>query len=81
MKKVTSLLYVIGVIQITLGVCHLSFPEFFLKSKGYTIPQTDIFYPLAMFVAKFIAYGTALIYIASDPIKHSLWMPKKCALA
>lgn len=78
----THLLYVLGVVQITFGACHLFFSEIFLKSKKYTTPQADIFfYPLAMFVAKFVVYGTALIYIARDPVKHSLWIPEKCGLA
>ena len=74
MKKMTYLLYVIGVIQIILGVFHLFAPEFFLKSTGHTIPQDDIYYPLAMLAARFIAYGIALLYIAKEPLKYILWI-------
>mgnify|MGYP000397810397 CR=1 FL=1 len=74
MKKMTYLLYFIGGIQIVLGIFHLFFPEFFLKNTGHSIPETDIYYPLAMLAARFVAYGIALIYIASEPLKHILWI-------
>ncbi len=74
MKKMTYLLYVVGAIQIILGVFHLFLPELFLKSTGHSIPQADIYYPLAMLAARFIAYGIALIYIAKDPLKYILWI-------
>jgi hypothetical protein len=74
MKKMTYLLYVIGVIQIVLGLFYLFAPEFFLKSIGHTVPQADIFYPLAMLAARFIAYGVALLYIAKEPLKYILWI-------
>ncbi len=74
MKKMTYLLYVIGMIQLVLGIFYLFAPGFFLKSTGHTLPQPDIFYPLAMLAARFIAYGGAFLYIAKEPIKHSLWI-------
>ena len=74
MKNLTYLLYIVGVIQIVLGIFHLFAPEFFLKSTGHTIPEADIYYPLAMLAARFIAYGIALIYIAKEAAKHVLWI-------
>ena len=74
MKKTTYLIYVIGTIQIVLGLFHLFGPEFFLKNTGHTIPEADIFYPIAMLAARFLAYGVALIYIAKEPLKHILWL-------
>ncbi len=74
MKKITYLLYIVGFIQIVLGIFHLFAPEFFLKNTGHTIPEPDIYYPLAMLAARFIAYGIAFIYIARDPVKHVLWI-------
>lgn len=74
MNKITYLLYVVGALQIILGIFHLFFPELFLKSTGHTIPQADIYYPLAMLAARFIAYGMAFIYIAKDPVKYILWI-------
>ncbi len=74
MKKMTYLLYVVGAIQIILGIFHLFLPELFLKNTGHTIPQADIYYPLAMLASRFIAYGIAFIYIAKDPLKYILWI-------
>ena len=68
------LLYVVGVIQIVLGVFYLFFPEFFLKATGHSLPEADMYYPLAMLAARFIAYGIAFIYIANDPLKYILWI-------
>jgi hypothetical protein len=74
MKKLTYLLYLIGGIQIVLGVFHLFAPEFFLINTGHTVPEPDIYYPIAMLAARFIAYGVAFIYIAGEPVKHVLWL-------
>ena len=74
MKKLTILLRVVGVIQIALGILYLFAPEFLLASMGHTVPQPDIFYPLAMLSARFIAYGIAFIYISSEPMQHKLWI-------
>jgi hypothetical protein len=74
MKKMTYLLYLIGAIQIILGGFYLFSPEFFLQSIGHSIPQDDIYYPLAMLAARFIAYGVAFLYIAKDPLKYILWI-------
>jgi hypothetical protein len=74
MKKLTILLRVVGVIQIVLGLLYLFAPAFLLASMGHTVPQEDIFYPLGMLAARFIAYGIAFIYISSEPMKHKLWI-------
>ncbi len=74
MKKTTWLLRVIGAIQIVLGLFYLFAPDFFLHSMGHSSPEADIYYPLAMLAARFIAYGVAFIYISSDPVQHTLWM-------
>jgi len=74
MKKMTYLLYVVGAIQIILGIFHLFAPEFFLKNTGHSIPEADIYYPLAMLAARFIAYGIAFIYIAKAAAEHVLWI-------
>lgn len=74
MKKLTILLRVVGVIQIVLGTLFLFSPAFILTAMGHTLPQADIFYPLAMLSARFIAYGLAFIYISNEPMKHKLWI-------
>jgi hypothetical protein len=74
MKKLTILLRVVGVIQIVLGLMYLFAPAFILASMGHTVPESDIFYPLGMLAARFIAYGIAFIYISSEPIQHKLWI-------
>ncbi len=74
MKKLTILLRVVGVIQIVLGLMYLFAPAFILASMGHSVPNSDIFYPLAMLSARFIAYGVAFIYISSEPMKYKLWI-------
>ena len=74
MKKLTILLRVVGVIQIVLGLLYLFAPAFVLAAMGHTVPESDLFYPLAMLAARFIAYGIAFIYISSDPMQHKLWI-------
>jgi hypothetical protein len=74
MKKLSWLLRLVGGVQIILGLLYLFFPAFILTSMGHSLPEPDIFYPLAMLAARFIAYGSAFIYIANQPQQHSLWL-------
>jgi len=74
MKKLNYLLKVIGSIQIILGLAYLFVPALFLHAMGHSTPQPDMFYPLGMLAARFIAYGIALFFIASAPAKHVLWI-------
>jgi hypothetical protein len=74
MKKLTILLRVVGVLQIVLGLLFLFTPAFVLTAMGHTLPEPDIFYPLAMLSARFISYGIALIFISSEPVKNKLWI-------
>lgn len=74
MQKTTWLLRVVGTIQIVLGALYLFAPGFILQSMGHTSPEADIYYPLAMLAARFIAYGAAFIYISGNPLQHKLWM-------
>jgi len=74
MKKLTWLLRIVGIIQIILGIFYLFAPELFLHSMGHSLPQTDIYYPLAMLASRFIALGIALIYISNAPVQHKLWI-------
>ena len=74
MKKLTYLLYFIGLIQIILGVLYLFAPAFILQNTGHSLPQADIYYPLAMLAARFIAYGIAFMYIAKTALDNILWI-------
>jgi len=74
MKRMIWLLRIVGVIQIVLGVLYLFVPGFFLHLMGYSAPEADIYYPLAMLAARFMAFGIALIYIANTPVQNKLWI-------
>ncbi len=74
MKKLMWLLRIVGSIQIILGALYLFAPEFILQSMGHTVPEVDVYYPLAMLASRFIAYGIALIYISNAPEQHLLWI-------
>jgi hypothetical protein len=74
MKKLTYLLKLIGAIQIILGLAYLFAPSLFLHSMGHSLPQPDIYYPLGMLAARFIAYGIALFVIADTAEQHVLWI-------
>lgn len=74
MKKLTYLLYFIGLIQIILGVLYLFAPAFILQNTGHSLPQADIYYPLAMLAARFIAYGIAFMVIAKSALDNILWI-------
>ncbi|PHS19475.1 MAG: hypothetical protein COA86_04120 [Kangiella sp.] len=74
MKKLSTLLYIIGGIQVILGAFYLLAPAFLLVNIGHSVPPVDIFYPLAMLAARFIAFGIVFIYIAKDPMKYVLWI-------
>jgi hypothetical protein len=74
MRKLTILLRLVGGIQIVLGLAYLFAPALLLEAIGHSVPPDDIFYPLAMLAARFIAYGVVFVYIARDPVQHSLWI-------
>jgi hypothetical protein len=74
MKKLRILLRVVGGIQIVLGLFYLFAPAFFLEAIGHSIPADDIFYPLGMLAARFLAFGVVFVYIARDPVQHRLWI-------
>ncbi len=74
MRNLRILLRVVGGIQIVLGLFYLLAPAFFLEAIGHSIPEDDIFYPLGMLAARFLVFGAVFIYIARDPIQHSLWI-------
>lgn len=74
MKKLCWLLRVVGILQITLGLLYLLAPSLLLQNMGHSVPEADLFYPLSMLAARFIAYGGALLIIAKEPAQHRLWI-------
>ena len=74
MRNLKILLKVVGAIQIVLGLAYLFTPATLLEAIGHTVPEDDIFYPLGMLAARFLAFGIAFIYISRDPIQHRLWI-------
>jgi hypothetical protein len=74
MRNLRILLRVVGGIQIALGLFYLFAPAFFLEAIGHSVPEDDIFYPLAMLGARFLVYGVVFIYIARDPQPNVLWI-------
>lgn len=74
MAKLVWLLRIVGAVQVLLGLLYLLCPALLLQAMGHSLPNTDIFYPLAMLAARFIAYGGAFIYIAPRAQEHSLWL-------
>lgn len=74
MKKLSYLLVLVGALQIMLGLAYLFAPGLFLHAMGHTQPQPDIYYPLGMLAARFIAYGIALLVVAKAPAQNILWI-------
>ncbi len=74
MRKLTILLRVVAIIQITLGVLYLLAPNFLLGSIGHSIPPTDLYYPLGMLASRFLVVGLGFWLIAQTPKPHRLWI-------
>lgn len=74
MKKLSYLLYLVGALQILLGLAYLLAPGLLLQAMGHSQPQADIYYPLGMLAARFIAYGIALLVISKTAAQHVLWI-------
>ena len=74
MKKLNGLLYVIGTVQLVLGLLYLFAPLQFLALMGHSVPEADIAYPLGMLAARFLAYGVGMFYIARMTEKQVFWI-------
>lgn len=74
MKKLTVLLYLIGLVQLVLGLLYLFVPLQFLALMGHSMPEPDIAYPLGMLAARFIAYGVGMFFIARTPQTQVFWI-------
>ena len=74
MKKIQTLLRVIGIVQLILGVLYLVMPIQFLSLMGHTAPANDVAYPLGMLAARFLAYGAGMLFIARKPQEYKFWV-------
>lgn len=74
MKKIQVLLYLIGGIQIILGLFYAFAPEFFLLQIGHTAPAPDLLYPFGMLASRFLVVGFVFLYIAKKPLENITWI-------
>ncbi len=70
----SALLRLTGAIQIILGLAYLFAPAAFLHLIGHSAPAPDLFYPLGMLAARFIAYGVGFWIAGREPARHMLWI-------
>lgn len=74
MDKLQYLLMTIGVIQVILGIVHLTIPARFYAAMGLTVPPDDNHYFGGMLAARFIAYGIGMFVVARNPERHVFWI-------
>lgn len=67
MRTLTAVLRLVGAIQIVLGLYYALAPGVFLEAIGHTVPDDDVFYPLAMLASRFLAMGAAFWWISGRP--------------
>ncbi len=74
MKKIKVLLWIVGLVQITLGLAYLLAPHGILQWMGHSTVLDDIAYPLGMLSSRFLVYGVLLLVAARSPAEHRLLM-------
>jgi hypothetical protein len=67
-------LRVVGSVQLVLGLAYLFAPGAILANMGHTVPAHDLYYPLGMLAARFIAYGLGFWLISRQARQHLLWV-------
>lgn len=73
MTKLKILLYVIGFVQIVLGILALFFPAFFIETAmALTAMNPDMGYPLGMLASRLLVFGVGMFIVAKNPSKHLL---------
>lgn len=70
----TVFLRVVGSVQLALGVAYLLVPGVFLHQMGHSAAAPDLYYPLGMLAARFIAYGAGFWIISREAKDHALWV-------
>lgn len=74
MNKLKVLLWIIGAVQIVLGLGLLFAPAMLIEAMGLSEVPSDAYYLLGMLAARFLAYGVGMFYISRDPAKHIFWI-------
>lgn len=74
MHRLSWLLRIIALLQLSLGFGYLFAPSPLLAAMGHSAPAADILYPLGMLAARFIVYGLMLFIIARSPADNLLWI-------
>lgn len=64
----------VGAIQMLLGLAYLFVPATLLQQLGHTAVAPDLYYPLGMLAARFLAYGSGFWLISRQPKQHTLWI-------
>lgn len=70
----TGFLRVVGTIQLALGFAYLFIPGLVLQQMGHSAAPPDLYYPLGMLAARFIAYGLGFWIVSQQAKEHSLWI-------
>jgi len=70
----TVFLRVVGSVQVALGAAYLFAPGLFLMLMGHSTAAPDLYYPLGMLAARFVAYGIAFWIISKQADRHALWV-------
>lgn len=70
----TVFLRVVGSVQLVLGVAYLFFPGAVLQQMGHSVAAQDLYYPLGMLAARFVAYGVGFWIISREAKDHALWV-------
>lgn len=70
----TVFLRVVGSVQLVLGLAYLFIPGVVLDQMGHSAVSPDLFYPLGMLAARFVAYGVGFLIISRQAREHALWV-------
>lgn len=76
----TVFLRVVGCVQLALGIAYLFMPSVVLQQMGHSAVSPDLYYPLGMLAARFIAYGVGFLIISRQAEKHALWVALMAAI-
>lgn len=67
MKKIQALVFIVGIVQIILGLAYLLIPHGILQWMGHSAIANDISYPLGMLSSRFLVYGVLMVMAAQSP--------------